>query len=193
MVYIDVEEVKRKGFHLLTLVYIIAYWIFPWKYVVSGMSVIVLLALTAETLRLNIPPLNKWILETLGGVHRKEEAHRMSGLVWTLSGSLLTMLIFPDKSIVFASLLYLALGDSVAALIGKHRGKNKIWNKKTLEGSLACFVVCIIIGLFLLPWKFALLGAFVATLIETIPWPLNDNFWMPLITAAILTHFIYLI
>lgn len=193
MVYLDVEEVKRKGFHLLTLIYIIAYWVAPWEYVVSIMFGVVLTALIAETLRLNIPKLNKWILETLGGVHRKEEAHRMSGLVWTLSGSLLTMMIFPDKAVVFASLLYLALGDTAAALIGKHRGKNKIWNKKTLEGSLACFIVCLIIGLFLLPWKFALMGAFVATLIETIPWPLNDNFWLPLITAAILTHFIYLI
>jgi len=193
MGYFPIDEVKRKTFHVLTLVYMIAYWVLPWPYVISGMGVILVLAMIGEIIRLNNPPFNEWLLEKLGGVHRKEEAHRMSGLIWTITGSMLTMLIFPDKNIVFACLLYLALGDSVAALIGKHRGKNPIWNKKTLEGSLACFFVCIIIGLFLLPWKFALLGAFVATIIETIPWPLNDNFWLPLISAAILTHFMYLV
>jgi dolichol kinase len=193
MGYFPLDEVKRKGFHVLTLVYMIAYWIFPWAYVISGMAVILFIAIVGETLRLNIPPVNVWILEKLGGVHRKEEANRISGLIWTISGSLLTMYIFPDRHIVFACLLYLALGDSVAALIGKQRGKNKIWNKKTLEGSLACLFVCLVIGFFLLPWKFAILGAFVATLIETIPWPLNDNFWLPLISAAILTQFMYFV
>jgi dolichol kinase len=32
----------------------------------------------------------------------------------------------------------------------------------------------------------AIIGAFIATIIEIIPWPLNDNFWMPLITAGLL-------
>lgn len=187
------EEIKRKTFHMLMLLYVAAYWFLPWEATVIGMGTVLIFVIIMEALRLNNPRLNRWILATLGGVHRKEETHRMSGLVWTLSGSLMTMLIFEDKMIVTASMLYLSFGDSVAAVIGKQRGKNKIWNKKTIEGSLACFIVCVIVGLFFFRWDYALLGALVATLIETIPWPLNDNFWMPLISAAILTHFMYML
>ena len=32
-----------------------------------------------------------------------------------------------------------------------------------------------------------LAGALAATFIEIIPWPLNDNFWMPLISASVLS------
>ncbi|MFH1368732.1 MAG: hypothetical protein ABII64_06375 [Elusimicrobiota bacterium] len=190
---VTLEEIKRKAFHMLTLIYVAGYWFLPWEVTIIGMAVVLLFVITMEALRLNNPSLNKWVLSTLGGVHRKEETHHMSGLVFTLSGSLLTMLIFEDKCIVVASMLYLSFGDSIAAIIGKQRGKNKIWNKKSLEGSLSCFVVCVLVGLAFLRWDYALLGALVATLIETIPWPLNDNFWMPLISAAILSHFIYIL
>ena len=188
---IILEEIRRKTFHMLTLLYVAGYWFLPWEVTIIGMAAVLLFVIAGEAVRLNNPAANKWILATLGSVHRKEETHRMSGLVWTLSGSLLTMLIFEDRLIVTASLLYLSFGDSIAAVIGKQRGKNKIWNKKTVEGSISCFLVCVVVGLFFMRWDYALLGALVATLIETIPWPLNDNFWMPLISAAILTHFIY--
>ena len=188
-----VEELKRKAFHLLTTLYVVGYWFLPWEATIIGVSAVLLIAIIGESIRLHNPAFNKWILEALGGVHRKEETNRMSGLIWTLSGSLMTMMIFNDKYIVTASMLYLSLGDSVAAIIGKHRGKNKIFNKKTVEGSLACFAVCLVTGFFFLRWDYALLGALVATLIEVIPWPLNDNFWMPLISAAILTHFMYIV
>ncbi len=58
-----------------------------------------------------------------------------------------------------------------------------------MEGTFACFVACLIIGLIFLPsWQFAVVGALIAAFIETIPWPLNDNFWMQIINAGILTY-----
>ena len=98
------------------------------------------------------------------------------------------MFLFENKNFVLASFLYLAFGDAVAALAGKAWGKHKIYAGKSLEGSLACFIVCFIAGLFLLPtWQFAFAGALIAAFIETIPWPLNDNFWMQILNAGILT------
>jgi hypothetical protein len=35
---------------------------------------------------------------------------------------------------------------------------------------------------------FAIVGALIAAFVETIPWPLNDNFWMQIINAGILTY-----
>jgi dolichol kinase len=73
-------------------------------------------------------------------------------------------------------------------------GERKIFWEKTLEGSLACFIVCFIIGLFFFKLPVALAGAFAAAVIELFPWALNDNFWMPIISAFALTqisHFFY--
>jgi len=123
----------------------------------------------------------------MGGVHRASEVNNISGLPWTLTGSFLTMLFFADKHIVMVSMLYLALGDSAAALFGKKLGHTRTWYDKTLEGSLACFIVCALAGLLFLKPTYAVLGAACATVIEILPWPFNDNFWMPLVSSAVLT------
>jgi dolichol kinase len=94
----------------------------------------------------------------------------------------------PNKNIVLACLFYLAFGDASAALVGKRMGKRKIFWDKTLEGSLACFFVCFLIGLFFFKWPLALAGALIAAFIELFPWALNDNFWMPIISAFVITH-----
>jgi len=186
MAFFPIDEIKRKTFHLLCLLYILAYWFFPWRVVSWGFGILISLVIAGEAIRLTNPSFNKWILDVLGGVHRQEETGRLSGLLWTLSGSFLTMLIFPDKRIVVASLLFLAFGDASAALIGKKFGKHKILKQKSLEGSLACFCACLAVGLLFLNRPLAVAGAFTATFIELIPWPLNDNFWMPLVSSGIL-------
>jgi len=184
-----VSEIKRKGFHLLTLVYISLYWYNQraGKLFLAGL---LLLAFIGEMLRLRNQKFNLWILRLLNGVHRPEESRRLSGLLWTLSGSLLTMLIYPHPRIVLVGLLFISLGDSAAALVGIHFGRIKIYDEKTLAGSLSCFLVCWIIALSLLPptdgryFLVATLSALFATIVEIIPWPLNDNFWLPILSTG---------
>ncbi len=188
MVIFPLEEVKRKSFHLLTLIYIFAYAFFPRTDILWGMGILIFCVIVMESIRLRLPSFNKWLLKFLGGVHRDSETNGISGLPWTLSGSFFTMLLFPDKSIVISSLLYLALGDASAALVGKRMGKRKIFWDKTLEGSLACFLVCFMIGLYFFKLPIALSGALAAAIIELFPWALNDNFWMPIISAFALTQ-----
>jgi dolichol kinase len=145
--------------------------------------------LAGEYIRSKNEKFNVFILKILGGVHRKSEEHKISGLPWTLAGAFLTIFLFENKTFVLASFLYLAFGDAVAALFGKAFGKHKIYAGKSLEGSTACFIACFIVGLFILPsWQFALAGAVCAAFIETVPWPLNDNFWMQILNAGILTY-----
>jgi dolichol kinase len=188
MAFFPEDEVKRKLFHLLTLGYILGYLFLPRAFVLWTMGLLTLGVIVTEFVRLRVPSINTWILNVLGGVHRPEEENKVSGLPFTFSGSFLTMLLFVDTRIVVTSLLYLAFGDTMAALIGRGLGKKKIMNgKKTFEGSLACFFVCFFLGLFSFNWQTAFMGALIATLIELAPWPLNDNFWVPLVSAASLT------
>lgn len=187
MVHLPLDEIKRKSFHLLILLYILAYWLLPRPVVLWGFGILITIVIAGELVRLRRPAFNAWLLDTLGGIHREEETKNLSGLPWTLSGSFLTMLLFPNKTIVLISFFYLAFGDAVAALIGKRFGRHRTLWGKTLEGSAACFVACLLIGIFFLPWQTAVLGALCATVIELVPWPLNDNFWMPLFSAFALT------
>lgn len=180
------DEIKRKLFHLLSLIYILVYWFLPRPVMVWGMGLAILIVAGGELARAKSPAFDRWILRALGGVHRDHEEGSVSGLPWTLTGSYIAMLFIPQKELVMAGLLYMALGDAAAALFGRAYGKTKLVSGKSLEGSLACFVVCFFIGWYFLSLPLALIGALIATVIELIPWPLNDNFWMPFISAGLL-------
>jgi dolichol kinase len=181
------DEIKRKLFHLLMLIYVAAYWVLEKTLVLKLLGVVIIFVLICDIVRLRVPSFNTWLLRFLGGVHRDHETNNLSGLPWTLLGSFFTILIFPDKKIVVVSFLYLAFGDAMAAIVGRVFGRRKTVRSKTVAGSVACFVACLLAGLPFLPWPLALAGAVAATLIEVVPWPLNDNFWMPLASAGALT------
>lgn len=171
---------------MLSLIYIAVYWFLPMPVIVWGMGLLIAVVVGGEIARWKSPAFDRWILGGLGGVHRGHEEGAVSGLPWTLTGSYLTMLFFPQKDLVMAGLLYMALGDAAAALFGRAFGKTKIIAGKSVEGSAACFIVCFCVGLYFLSLPLAIMGAFIATVIELIPWPLNDNFWMPLMSAGLL-------
>jgi dolichol kinase len=68
-------------------------------------------------------------------------------------------------------------------------GKRKfLRNNKTLEGSLACFISCLIFGLWWLgnPWL-ALLGALTATAAELGNIALDDNIKIPLASGIVMS------
>ncbi|MDR2812142.1 MAG: hypothetical protein LBB06_03455 [Endomicrobium sp.] len=187
MACIPKDEIKRKSFHLLSLLYVFGYWYLPKNIVVKGLAIAMTIVILLEYIRFKFPKVNDFFKNNFKGFYRSEETEKISGVIWTLSGAFIAIVLFPNKSMVFASLLYLALGDSAAALVGKTIGSHKIFTGKSLEGSFVCFTVCFTIGLFLFNIQFALIGAIAATLIEAIPWKLNDNFWLQIINAGVLT------
>ena len=185
------SEIKRKLLHFFTILYPILYNILPTRISILISGLLVLLDIIIETIRLSFPKFNEFILKTLKGFYREHEKNNISTLIWTFSGAFLTIFIFHDKTaVVTVSLLYMVFGDSAAGLIGSFFGRLKfqiINNKKSFEGSFSCFMVCFICGLIFLPWQVALIGAIVATIIEVLPLPLNDNFWLPIISGFVLT------
>jgi len=107
-------------------------------------------------------------------------------------GAFLTVFLF-NGIIAIISVLFLILGDIAAAMFGRAFGKTKIYGKKSLQGSAACFVTCLTVGLIGL-WGvptcefIALTGALTATLVELFnPEFLNDNLTIPLASAFAMT------
>jgi dolichol kinase len=67
--------------------------------------------------------------------------------------------------------------------VGKTWGRTHLFgSRKTLEGSLAFFVVSFLFAWLVtqMPLPVALIGAFVGMLFEFLPLPLDDNFAIPL-------------
>lgn len=192
MVSVPKDELKRKGFHLISLVYVFGYWYLPENIVISGLAIAIFIVALLELLRFKVPKCNEFFCNNFKGFYRPEEAKKVSGLIGTLLGALIAIVLFRTgganpNPLVFASLLYLAFGDSIAALVGRTIGKHKLITGKSIEGSIACLLACFIAGLFIFNWKFALAGAVIATIVEAIPWKINDNFWMQIINAGLLT------
>jgi len=59
--------------------------------------------------------------------------------------------------------------------------------KKSIEGSLACFVSCLLVGLLILNPLMAISGALAATFAEGYLIKVNDNLSIPIISGIILT------
>ncbi|MBI4249262.1 MAG: hypothetical protein HY611_07145 [Elusimicrobia bacterium] len=190
-----VLEIRRKLFHLLILGYVALYLLLGRSAAAWTLGFWALAVAFIEWLRLRSPRLNARIFKLFGAVARKEESGRLSGVVFTSWGCWLAVLFFGERpAVIVAALACLAFGDAAAALVGKTMGRH--WwpsaagRRKSLEGSAACFAACLcIIRAAGFTPAGALAAAAVCTLLEVLPLPLNDNLWMPLGTAAVLTAF----
>lgn len=184
-----VKELRRKSLHMLTILYPILYNVLPYRVVVICCASLIILDVIFETLRLLYPSVNNFLLSFLEGTYREKERENISTLIWTFSGAFITILVFSEnKNVVTLSLLYLVFGDSVAAITGVIFGSIRLGSRgKSLEGSLAFFLVAFICGVMFFEWWIALISAMVATAIEFLPLPVDDNFILPIISAGLLT------
>ena len=184
----------RKSWHvigvgLLTLIY--AY--FP-KSTALGIFVMIWLCFVpGDLIRRKFPALNDLVLHVFKSILRESEVKGPSGTTYLLSGVFLVALIFP-RDVVLLTLLFLGFADPAASLIGIKYGKDKIFGHKSLQGSVAAFVVCFIlmvIYLFIQGFPvgrliiMSLIGGLVGALAELIPiGKLDDNLSLPILSAV---------
>lgn len=148
-----------------------------------------------DLLRLRFPIIKQYSLVIFGKLMRREELKSLSGNSFYIFGLFLIVLFFP-KPIVLLSLLFLAIGDPVAAIIGTLYGHHRILKKKSLEGTLANFLVVSLVvwpvGYFYfnlptnLCLRVSLLGGVVSAIAELLPFPIDDNFTIPVLSAILL-------
>jgi len=123
-------------------------------------------------------------------VYKDKEHLRISSMTLFLLGCFLSFLLF-ERNIAFTAIVFLIFGDMSAKILGLAYGRHKFFNK-TLEGSLAHFIACIVLGYILhiylgVPIPLIFIGSFIATLIEAVPFNIDDNLSVPVITGAVLT------
>ena len=114
----------------------------------------------------------------------------ITGATWVFVGSLITIILIPNPYCIVA-LFFLAVGDTFAALVGMNYPLIKI-GRKTLSGSIACFVTCSIIGLLFslgLNTSTIIFGALIATLTELSSMKINDNLSIPIFSGLSMYFF----
>lgn len=139
--------------------------------------------------------LNDLLLHVFRPIIRDSEARSLAGTTFLLTGVTLIVLIFPHD-IVLLSLLFLAFADPFASYFGICYGKDKIFGHKSVQGSLAAFVVCAILSFVYMYTHgilldrllmVSLLGGLIGALAELIPcWKLDDNLTLPVFSATFL-------
>ena len=183
---------KRGLFHIFggLIIPIVALFL-PKTVLIISLGVVTFIFLTFELVRFRAQGINRWFLSFFQPLLREEEASRLIGTSYILIASLIAFLAFP-RDVAVLALSFLALGDAVATIVGKQVGKRKLLGK-TLEGDLACFVSCLVIGIVFhyaglnISLLTILVGSVGATIAEAVPLPINDNLTIPLFAGLVMT------
>lgn len=186
------NTLERGIFHILVgLSIAVAILLVPRMTLALSLGVTTILLLSFEFLRLRVPAINKWFFLYFGPLLREGETSHLTGATYVLIAALIAFLAF-QRDIAVIALSFLAVGDGVASIVGRHAGKTKVL-RKTLEGDLACFVSCLVTGFVASHlglsacWPTIIVGSASATIAEAMPLPINDNLTMPLFAAIAMT------
>ena len=182
----------RKVIHLLSAIIPLSYlWFIKDKSIMLSILIIMtLFALLVELLRNNGGHFSKWFHDIFHFMLRDNESKgEHTGATWLLIGWTITVMLF-KMPIAVAALLFLSIGDSFAAIVGKLYPIIKIGDKTlsgTFSGFIASFFIVMLINKSLLP-VVILSGSVVAMAVELIPSRLNDNLTMPIFSGLIMMY-----
>ena len=193
------NEIIRKTIHISSITiplayrYVLNYNKFP---LIITLGVITLFAIAIEYFRFERRNIGLLFSEIFGFLIREHENKDLTGATYLLTSSVFCIAVFP-ADIAFCALCFLAIGDTAAALVGGKFGKRKIYKTaKSLEGSIACFVVCFVFAILFLDSLdvtfysrvlIAFFGAFAATIAESYRIYLDDNVKIPLFSSTVMS------
>ncbi|MBF8267392.1 MAG: hypothetical protein HW388_900 [Dehalococcoidia bacterium] len=177
--------VQRRVFHLIAAsLFSIPGFFFQQREMVIAASIALLVFSAMEVMRLYFHSVNGTFVRLTAPLLKGEEVEGITGATYVVVSSLILFVLF-DTRVAALSLLFLAVGDPAAGLVGERMGRRRI-GQKSLEGSLAFLLISVVaasvvvaLGGFAPLW-IALVGAVVAMLVELIPLPLDDNLTVPL-------------
>jgi dolichol kinase len=171
-----------------------------------------IVVLILDIVRLRSPRVNRRFVISFRALLREREVSTLNGSTYFLVAASIVF-IFCDKSIAAIALAFVAVGDPVAGMVGERWGKLRVspeegnfsnfakfprnlrfrrMRGKSWEGSSACFVACLVVGVILAAvthvalWV-VVVGAICATVIEALSLLVNDNLSIPLVAAGVMS------
>jgi dolichol kinase len=205
------EEIRRKLLHLFALLMPVGIfygpeWSFPPLFVPILLGTLFFASVIVEFLRFKSPAVQAFFFKCFGSMLRKEEHFKVTGSTWVIGAGFICSILFAHEPYIsFIALFLFILGDAMAALVGISMGRVKI-GKKSLEGSMACFLTCVALFYLVfplfpglldvwnnrLPHSIVLVTALVITVFELVPLKvhprviINDNLAVPVIAGYVI-------
>jgi phytol kinase len=115
----------------------------------------------------------------------REDALPGRGALYFAISALLCLILFPVAAVIPA-IIALAVLDGVATIAGRRFGKTRIWNGKTLEGTVVAMAVTFVCLLPFLTPPGAGVSTLVAGVVELVS-PIDDNLTIPVSVCIVLT------
>lgn len=186
----------RKIWHILGVCVILAVYAYTPLWFAKILITIAWLAFVpVDFARQKFPALNDFLLHLFKPFMRESEAHGLAGTTFLLTGATLVIFICP-REIATLSLLFLAFADPFASYFGIRYGKDKIFGHKSVQGSIAAFIICAFLTVVYLYTHgllmdrviiVGLIGGLIGALAELIPVArLDDNLTLPIFSATFL-------
>lgn len=188
---------KRKFYHFVMGAICFALYgiVLPEKTALWTLAIVGGAFVVMDVLRLRWPWLNTLALKSFGSLMRREELATVTANSWYILGLLAAGLLFP-KPYALLGLAFLAVGDPVAAVVGTRWGRVPLIAGKSVEGTAANFVASGTVAFLTAHWMFkmtgsdallvAVVGGVASAVAEAAPWPVNDNFAIPVASAALM-------
>jgi dolichol kinase len=181
------HEAPRKLIHLTAIVIPVAILCLPLTVCRRGLMLAAAVFLVTDLVRIHNPKLRSYFAAFFGHLIRRHERTGLLGSTYMVISALLATYLF-SREIAAAALVFLVVGDTLAAVVGKAWGRLPLFGK-TLEGFFAGFAASLLAAWVLipsLPLVHLTLAAFVAALVEVWPLPVDDNFRIPLVSGLVL-------
>jgi dolichol kinase len=182
------QEAMRKATHFIALLIPLCYLVLPKLWAIGLMSLAMVVIIAFEIVRLRKLRPWQYLKWAVGGMIRpKEENGNFTGAFYIILGGLATIIFFP-RYIAFTAISFEILGDVASAMIGRRYGKHFIRRPKTIEGALGFLAVALLIILLVpkVPYTVGIIGAIVATIVESVSIYRDDNLTVPLISGLVM-------
>jgi dolichol kinase len=186
---IGATPVGRRAFHLVaasfTTLLALAIPEHAYMTIVGGGA---LLSLAVDVGRQRVGPINRAYVGIFRSILKPSESTDITGATYLLFAIFFAFYFFGPE-IAIPVLMFVAVGDPVAALVGTRCPGPRLWGKSPI-GSLAFVVASMAVWAILVAagfgsWSVAVVvTAVLAAAVELAPFPLDDNLTVPLIAGG---------
>lgn len=189
MAKVNEFELNRQVFHILfglAVVILLIYGFLNKEMILAFILIGIVLSILSKRHRIPV------IHNLLQKFERENEIKKFpgKGMIFYLIGIYISLVLF-SMEVAMASIMVLALGDSISHLYGLHYGKTKhpLSKTKFLEGTLAGFIAGFIGAFAFLPWHEAFFASLAAMIVEAIEIKIgyeqvDDNLVVPIVAGA---------
>jgi len=190
-------QLPRRVFHMLSGLFIAMLYLYYMdkNELVTFMGIIASLIFIGEQVRIKYPELSSFFSKVNIILYRAEEQFEVASAMPYAASCLLVIFAFP-KGAAIISILFLGLGDPLAALVGIKYGKHKMTPNRSIEGSVAFFIMAFLICFFVIGrfysnyvqiLVFSFVGALIGAISDFIETRLDDNITIPFISASLIS------